>query len=214
MISYYIVRHGQTLLNFLDKAQGWTDSPLTDIGKQTAISVGNKLVGINFDAVFASDMLRSIQTAELILQASGNASIPIQKDSRLREWCLGSMEAEKNTVFIENVSNWLGGVSSLEELNRQLSNVADAIYEHDKTEMAEPFSAIENRLKNIFIEIAQDISQEKDGKILVVTHAFVIKTLFYLFAPEQLFKIDKIKNSTVSLLKFNNGKFLMESDLL
>ncbi len=91
MISYYIVRHGQTLLNFLDKAQGWTDSPLTDIGKQTAISLGNKLVGINFDAVFASDMLRSIQTAELILQASGNTSIAIQKDSRLREWCLGAL---------------------------------------------------------------------------------------------------------------------------
>ena len=49
MISYYIVRHGQTLLNFLDKAQGWTDSPLTDIGRQTAISLGNKLVGINFE---------------------------------------------------------------------------------------------------------------------------------------------------------------------
>ena len=214
MISYYIVRHGQTLLNFLDKAQGWTDSPLTDIGRQTAISLGNKLVGINFDAVFASDMLRSIQTAELILQASGNTSIVVQKDSRLREWCLGSMEAEKNTVFIENVSNWLGGVSSLEELNKRLPNVADAIYEHDKTEMAEPFSAIENRLKSIFIEIAQDIRQERDCKILVVTHAFVIKTLFYLFAPKQLYKIDKIKNSTVSLLKFDNGKFLMESDLL
>lgn len=214
MISYYIVRHGQTLLNFLDKAQGWTDSPLTDNGRQTAISLGNKLIGINFDAVFASDMLRSVQTAELILQASGNTSIPIQKDTRLREWCLGSMEAEKNTVFIETVSNWLGGVSSLAGLNRQLPNVADAIYEHDKTEMAEPFSAIKKRLKNVFIDIAQNISQEKDCEILVVTHAFAIKTLFYLFAPEQLYKIDKIKNSTVTLLKFDNGKFLMESDLL
>lgn len=31
-VNYYIVRHGETLLNKLGKAQGWVDSPLTDAG--------------------------------------------------------------------------------------------------------------------------------------------------------------------------------------
>ncbi len=34
MVRFYIVRHGQTLLNSLDRAQGWADSSLTEAGKQ------------------------------------------------------------------------------------------------------------------------------------------------------------------------------------
>ena len=33
MVRFYIVRHGQTLMNSLDRAQGWADSPLTEAGK-------------------------------------------------------------------------------------------------------------------------------------------------------------------------------------
>ena len=36
MVCFYIVRHGQTLLNSLDRVQGWADSPFTEAGKQMA----------------------------------------------------------------------------------------------------------------------------------------------------------------------------------
>lgn len=29
-VNVYIVRHGETIFNTLDKLQGWADSPLTD----------------------------------------------------------------------------------------------------------------------------------------------------------------------------------------
>lgn len=64
MVRFYIVRHGQTLLNSLDRAQGWADSPLTEAGKQMVADIGQKLKGIDFDAVYTSDMLRAVQTAE------------------------------------------------------------------------------------------------------------------------------------------------------
>ena len=134
MICFYIVRHGQTLLNSLDRAQGWADSPLTDAGKQTAVELGHKLKSIDFDAVYTSDMLRTIQTAELIMEAGEKKGMPIEKDARLREWCLGNMEAENNAVFIKKVADWLGG-ASFAELNKRLPDVADAIYEHDTTGM-------------------------------------------------------------------------------
>lgn len=68
MVSFYIVRHGQTLLNCLDRAQGWADLPLTDAGKQTAVELGHKLKGIDFNAVYTSDMLRAVQTAFFSLE--------------------------------------------------------------------------------------------------------------------------------------------------
>ena len=51
------------------------------------------------------------QTAKLILSSNGNVSLKIQKDIRLREWCLGNMEAEQNSIFSQRVSDWLGGTS-------------------------------------------------------------------------------------------------------
>lgn len=212
MVRFYIVRHGQTLLNSLDRAQGWTDSPLTEVGKQMAADIGHKLNGVDFDAAYTSDMLRAVQTAELILEAGGKNGVPIKKDARLREWCLGNMEAENNAVFIKNVADWLGG-TSFAELNERLPDVADAIYEHDTTGMAEPFQTIEERLKAAFVDIVQRHGMEENTNILIVTHAFAIKTIFHLFEPEQLGKVGKVKNASVSRLILENGIFSLELDI-
>lgn len=212
MVSFYIVRHGQTLLNSLDRAQGWADSPLTDAGKQTAVELGHKLKSIDFDAVYTSDMLRTIQTAELIMEAGEKKGMPIEKDARLREWCLGNMEAENNAVFIKKVADWLGG-ASFAELNKRLPDVADAIYEHDTTGMAETFQTIEERLKAAFMDMAQRHGVRENSNILVVTHAFAIKTIFHLFAPEQLSKAGKVENAAVSRLISDGGVFSLEPDL-
>ena len=211
MVRFYIVRHGQTLLNSLDRAQGWADSPLTEAGKQMVADIGQKLKEIDFDAVYTSDMLRAVQTAELILEANGKNGVPIERDVRLREWCLGCMEAENNAVFIKNVSDWLGG-ASFAELNQRLPDVADAIYEHDKTGMAE-FQAIEQRLKAAFVDTAQRHGMGESSNILIVTHAFAIKTIIHLFAPDQLGKVEKVKNASVFRLVFENGVFSLESDI-
>lgn len=210
MISFYIIRHGETLLNSLNRAQGWSDSPLTDNGKRTARELGIKLKDITFSAAYTSDMLRAEQTAKLILSTSGNCDIIPQKDVRLREWCLGSMDAEHNSVFIEAVSNWLGGVTSFAELNKRLPDVAMAIYEHDTTGMAEPFADISNRLTNALVDIAHNKSLNPNSNILVITHAFAIKTIFYLFAPEKLCTVYKLKNVAISKFLYDGKSFVFE----
>lgn len=206
MVTFYIARHGETLLNSLGRAQGWSDSPLTDNGKKAAKDLGLEIKGTIFHAAYASDTLRAVQTAELILSISGNSDIEVQKDMRLREWCLGSMDAEHNTIFIKAVSDWVG-VSSFAELNKRLPDVAAAIYEHDTTGMAEHFTDITRRLEGVFEDIAQNESSNENSNILVVTHAFAIKTLLYLFAPEQLYAVEKVKNAAISRLIYDEGKF-------
>ena len=213
MVRFYIVRHGQTLLNSLDRAQGWADSPLTEAGRQMAADIGHQLKGIGFDAVYASDMLRAVQTAELILEANGKEGVPIKKDVRLREWCLGSMEAENNAAFMRNVTGWLGGGTSFAELNQRLPDIAAALYEHDTTGMAETFQEIKERLKAAFVDIAQRHGMGDGSNILIITHAFAIKTIIHLFAPEQLGKVGKVKNASVFRLVFENGVFSLEPDI-
>lgn len=115
-------------------------------------------------------------------------------------------------LFIKNVADWLGG-ASFAELNERLPDVADAIYEHDTTGMVEPFQTIEERLKAAFVDIVQRRGMEENTNILIVTHAFAIKTIFHLFAPEQLSKVVKVKNASVSRLEFENGIFSLKPDI-
>ena len=204
MITFYIVRHGQTLLNQLDRAQGWADSPLTASGKQAAKELGKSLSSVAFQAVYTSDTNRAFHTARLVLEENDHPDIPIHQDTRLREWCLGIMEAEQNSIFIKRVSEWLGGIS-FSEMNRRLPKVAVAIQQHDTTGMTESFRQIGERLKEFFLSIG---SSYPDGSnILIVTHAFLIKTIIYLFDFENIKKISTINNTERIRLVFDGEVF-------
>lgn len=133
MVTFYIVRHGQTLLNQLDRTQGCADSPLTVSGEQAAKKLGKNLSSVEFQAAYTSDTRRAFDTARLLLKESGQSIIEIHQDTRLREWCLGTMEAEKNKFFIDCVSGWLGGIASFSEMNSRLPEVAAVIQQHDTT---------------------------------------------------------------------------------
>ena len=205
MITFYIVRHGQTLLNQLDRAQGWADSPLTALGEQTAKELGQALSSVIFQAAYTSDTIRAFDTAKLMLKENNQPTTEIYQDGRLREWCLGTMEAEKNKVFIERVSEWLGGAVSLKEMNRRLPEVSAAIQQFDTTGMAESFKQIGERLKEFLLSI---VSSYPDGSnILIVTHAFLIKTMIYLFDFENIEKISKINNTDCIRLVFDREVF-------
>lgn len=44
----------------------------------------------------------------------------------------------------------------------------------------------------------------------MVTHAFAIKILFYLFAPEQLCAVEKVKNAAILRLIYDEGNFIFK----
>ena len=207
MVTFYIVRHGQTLLNQLDRAQGWADSPLTASGKQAAKELGKSLSSVVFQAAYTSDTYRAFHTARLMLEEHGHPDVPIHQDARLREWCLGVMEAEQNTIFIKKVSEWMGGVS-FSEMNKRLPEVATAIKQHDTTGMAETFEQISKRLKELLISVG---SAYPDGSnILVVTHAFLIKTILYLFHYAGIGSTPQIRNTDSFRLFYDNQTFKTE----
>ena len=207
MVTFYIVRHGQTLLNQLDRAQGWADSPLTTSGKQAAKELGKALSSITFQAAYTSDTYRAFHTARLVLEENNQPDIPIHQETRLREWCLGIMEAEQNSIFIKSVSEWLGGVS-FSEMNKRLPEVAAAIKQNDTTGMAETFEQISKRLKELLISVG---SAYPDGSnILVVTHAFLIKTILYLFHYAGIGSTSQIRNTDSFRLFYDNQTFKTE----
>lgn len=114
------------------------------------------------------------------------------------------MEAEQNSIFIKRVSEWLGGIS-FSEMNKRLPEVATAIKQHDTTGMAETFEQISKRLKELLISVG---SVYPDGSnILVVTHAFLMKTAAYLFDFENIGNLSNIGNADRMKLLFDGQNF-------
>jgi probable phosphoglycerate mutase len=94
----YLLRHGQTEFNAERRIQGRCDSPLTDLGKAQARSMGDKLRTLldgypEFELV-SSPQPRALSSAELVAEAAGLGSW-IVTDERLQEVGCGSWEKHR-----------------------------------------------------------------------------------------------------------------------
>lgn len=83
-----LCRHGQSEWNAQRRVQG--QSPLagglTEQGRWEAQQLGRRLQALDVDALYASDLLRAQETAEIV---SAAISLPVQPDPRWREIDLG-----------------------------------------------------------------------------------------------------------------------------
>ncbi len=87
-----LIRHGQSLWNAQNRFTGWVDIELSEKGKDEAKSAGEKLIGIEFDAVYASGLVRAQRTAEIILDINHSWSGEVIHDSRLNERNYGDLQ--------------------------------------------------------------------------------------------------------------------------
>ena len=71
-LKLYIVRHGQTEWNVLEKFQGQLNSPLTEAGIEKVRKTAEELKNIVFSKVYTSQVGRTIGTAEIILEHNKN----------------------------------------------------------------------------------------------------------------------------------------------
>lgn len=82
----YFVRHGRTEWNAIARMQGQWNSNLDDLGRSQADVNGRWLANLGIEAMFASPLDRTRQTAEIINRYLG---LPVVYDARLMEWDCG-----------------------------------------------------------------------------------------------------------------------------
>lgn len=86
----WLVRHGESTWNVLGLAQGHDDQArLTSLGERQALAVADRLSDRPAGALYASDLRRALETAAPIAAA---LRLPVIRDTRLRERCLGVLE--------------------------------------------------------------------------------------------------------------------------
>lgn len=205
-VSFAVVRHGETQFNIQHLVQGWCDSPLTEKGIEDAKRLARGLKPFDFTAAYASDSGRAASTLGLLLDQREAPVDPILTP-KLREWCYGDLEGGPGENLHRVLIDGFGSSLSSEEYSLRLPEVADVLADRDSSGRAERFPAIEARLTSFFTEAAGAAYEKGGGNVLVVTHAFAIKALVYLFARERVAETARIENVSVTEVIFDGQGF-------
>lgn len=175
-IDLHIVRHGQ---DEEDKLGGWSSNHLTDKGKE---EVRNLLGDIDdhYDLFISSDLVRTKETS-LILNSKLN--MEIKYDSDFRETNNGDLKDLTKQEFNEKYNGLY--FSSLK---------MDQCYPNGESP-----NQFYKRIKDTFIKL---LEENKNKKILLVTHGGVITVIMCLIYGLPYSNLLKITPKTGTILKF------------
>ena len=207
----YIARHGKTMFNTIGRAQGWSDSPLTEAGERGIheLGIGLREAGIQFQQAVSSDSGRTIQTMGIELEELGlTGKIPYRYDKRIREWCFGSFDGAYDGELFLGVLPRVFRVDDFHHLS--LMELAEGIVEVDTAGWAESWETLRDRILDGFTTIAKDVESKGGGNAIVVSHGMTISTLIYLIDPKA-FKELVLDNGSVTVIEYEDGQFKLEA---
>jgi broad specificity phosphatase PhoE len=89
--TIHLARHGETDWNRALRWQGHADPPLNALGRQQASTLAESLAGMRIAAVYASDLRRASETAEIVAE---RLRVPLRLHAALRELDVGSWQGQ------------------------------------------------------------------------------------------------------------------------
>ncbi len=185
----FLLRHGQIKGHKIKRFIGQTDVPLDHTGIKQAILWQKSFVSIKFNTVYSSSMQRCLNTAQLASPQSHININPELNEINMGEWdgkSFSKIKKEKPGEFKKRGEN---------------------IYKFQPAK-GESFQDLSNRVLPFFKRLKTKLLQlnTRDNKILIVTHAGVIRVLVCHILgmnPEDLFET-KLNYGHLSVLKIKH----------
>ena len=145
--TLFLVRHGETVDNAAQIMQGQTQGELNEKGMRQARELRDKLESEQLDAIVASDLYRSVQTAEILAEPH---HLNVEKTPLLRERDWGSFTGR----FIPSLKGetWPDDIESLDALKARAARFLDFVrceYE-GKTVLAVGHGIINKAIQAVF----------------------------------------------------------------
>ena len=205
-LKLYIVRHGQTEWNVLEKFQGQLNSPLTLEGIKKIKETSAELEDIKFEAVYTSELGRTISTADIILQhnnfekgKNNSEKLRLQKLSELNEIHFGEWQGmDFKEIFLKYP----------EEAHNYFYNVKNYCAKNVKGE------ELKDGLERFLLGLKKIVNNNEEGNILIVTHGTVLELFFNYIENKEADDLDERKligNGEYRIFTYKNGKYLMET---
>ena len=202
-LKLYIVRHGETEWNVIKRFQGQLNTPLTEKGIEKLKETGKELEDVTFEEVYTSELERTVNSAEIILNENRgykNNKLKLKKLAELNEVHFGVWQGLKyEEVFLkypEEANNYFYNVKNYKAENVEAENLKDA-------------------LERFLRGINKILDSHKSGNILIVTHGTVFEMFINYVGNSSIFDIDEralMGNGDYKIFSYEDGKFQEETD--
>lgn len=178
---FYMVRHGESLMNAAHLRQG-REGSLSPKGMEQAVATGKRLANQKFGAVLVSPYTRTQETAALICQQ-------IQKRIPKTEYVDLLIERRNPTEIV--------GQSADDPKVKQIVDLMDKSFHKDEYRYSdeENFTDLKERARRLLVYLAH----RPERQILVVTHSIFLK----MVASFLLYR-DKLNADDYNLLSYHN----------
>jgi probable phosphoglycerate mutase len=216
-LTIYVVRHGQTIFNLMDRVQGISDGILTERGISGAVNMGKGLRDVPFNAVYSSDLKRAIETARLAMEQNrATKQWTVTEKPELREVSFGVFEGDPNWVMYAAFAKDLGldipedaksiGAATAPiaqyyggDMKKFLEGLADFNKKIDTTyQISEAASEVYARLKKgMDAVIAENLN---GGNVMLVAHG---QSISFLLAAIGVEFSGQLGNSSVTKLVYD-----------
>ena len=157
MTTIYLIRHAEAEGNLYRRVHGWYNSRITENGYRQIAALEERFRTISIDAVYASDLFRTMTTARGVYVPKG---LELRTDPGLREMNLGDWE---DLTFGEVRHHW---PEEMERFNR-----SDPAW---KAPNGEDFHQMGDRIEGTVRRIAQT---HPNQTIALFSHGMVIRQL-------------------------------------
>lgn len=200
MTHILLTRHGETEWNVIGRVQGWTDTPLNDLGRAQAEALAARLKDAPMTAVYSSDSCRAAETARPIAEQHGLA---LQTLADLREKGFGDWEGLTVTELERDYAELWHRYHVLHELDSAIPN-------------GETYSEVYDRMRRALCAIL-DAHPGDDDTVLVAGHGGSARVfvLAALQAPLSTLQRFVLGNTSLSRLDFRgiaNGRVVSLND--
>ena len=162
MTTIYLIRHAEAEGNLYRRIHGWYNSLITENGYRQIKALEERFRDIPVDAVYSSDLFRTMTTARAIYRAK---NLPLHTIPGLRELNLGDWEDET-----------FGKVRRMDPHQMDLFNRTDPKWE---VENAENFFQLGDRLYDTVRRLAE---KHPDQTIALFSHGMALRQ-FLSFTP-------------------------------
>jgi len=186
--EFVIVRHGQTHGNVTRTLQGQGNTDLDETGLQQVRLLARRLKSHPpFDAIISSDLKRTLDTAQIIVDTIGGSIIP---NPALREWNLGILEGRK----------W-------EDLQLEYPEIMKSfLNSHVDVEVpgGERRSEMERRVADCLDALASEYAGKR---LLLVTHGGALRAVFkhIVGSPTGSNMLPQTSNASYNSCTYTNG---------
>ncbi|HEX2172415.1 MAG TPA: histidine phosphatase family protein [Dehalococcoidia bacterium] len=184
------MRHGETTWNASRRYQGQSESDLSPEGRDEAAAVGRRLASIPLSGAFASDLRRTVHTAEIIL--ADRPEVPLRASPHLRELHFGDFEG-----------------LTLDQIRSTYPDAYQA-WADDLVDQAPPGGeTLREQVARAATFLTEEFPPEIGGRYLIVGHGGSIRALLFttLGVDLGLYWRVAIANASITSLERRDGRW-------